>query len=191
MTGMVLLSVAVDACGRVTDARIVQSSDTQALDEAALEAARSWIVKSSDGTVTADGRRDMPVEFAIEGDAQQKAIKFLGWPRTHRHARYLADIDDRVDSVAHARDALGAVDEARIGAPPYDGWSGMFIATGTDAAPEFWLFPAGERFDGIAVRYRPRTEHGEPVVRTLVVCEKTETLCQAYQGFFLGGLPFR
>jgi hypothetical protein len=74
--------------------------------------------------------------------------------------------------------------------PPYDGLPGSFLATGTKAQPEFWLLPFTDGRIDLAVRYRPVTENGEPVVRLLVVCAKPAALCATDESFLMKGLPF-
>jgi len=56
--GMVLLLVSVSEVGRVSDVRVVRSSGSEALDEAALIAVRQWIFHPA-------RRGDRPVEMEV------------------------------------------------------------------------------------------------------------------------------
>jgi TonB family protein len=61
--GTVRISVAADACGRVTDVAVVKSSGHVELDAAATKAARQWVFTPKAVEKHAGGRIEMPVGF--------------------------------------------------------------------------------------------------------------------------------
>jgi TonB family protein len=61
--GTVRISVAADACGRVTDGAVVKSSGHVELDAAAIKAARRWVFTPKAVEKYAGGRIEMPVGF--------------------------------------------------------------------------------------------------------------------------------
>jgi TonB family protein len=190
--GKSVVGVAFDSCGRVLDAKIVQSSGRKDLDGAALASAMRWTL----GTPAADwklveGRYEAPVEFGMmPQDFRLKTPKQLGWPDTHRRARYQLEAPNG-ESIADAlRWSSDAVLQGRFGMPPYRGLSGSFVSTGTAIEPEFWMVIRSEDKVDVAVRYRPVMANGEPVVRLMVLCEKSSTACAQDEAFLLRGLPF-
>ncbi len=66
MEGRVLLAVAVDAHGRVTEVTVLESSGYRLLDRAALEAVRRWtFVPARRDGVAVPGRLTLPIRFRL------------------------------------------------------------------------------------------------------------------------------
>jgi TonB family protein len=194
--GKAIVSVALDRCGRVLDARIERSTGTAELDQAALDAARRWVFGAGDPETPrtlVNGRYEAPVEFvAPRGSASLPTPFQLGWPKSHKRPRYALETDPPAyESASEAWSAAAkTVRGGRWGPPPYTGMSGSFGAAGTPEAPEFWLFPLPNGTPAVAVRYRPVIEDGEPVVRVLVVCDKAASTCAEDTAFIMKGMPF-
>jgi TonB family protein len=193
LSGKVVLSLAVDECGRVLDARVAKGSGSKALDKAAIRAAKDWVLGPTTPEVQAkmvDGRIETPTEFKVEKQsAPWPTPGRMGWPSTHKHPRYVLEPGGEFPSVEAAEKVANAPLE-RSYPPPYSGLPGNFVATGTKAQPEFWLLPVTDGRIDLAVRYRPVMEHGEPVVRLLVVCAKPPAMCATDESFLMKGLPF-
>jgi len=184
-TGTVLVGVSVDGCGRVLEARVKQSSGSTSLDEAALAAARKWVLGSdAAGHAKADGFVEMSVSFGL-GEGSAYRIK---WPDSHKRPYYRLDESDGAPATIKEVSALFPPD-APVAAPPYQGMAGRFYSTGTDGAPEFWLIASISRNDDIAVRYRFVMEDGEPVVQLKLLCERSKPVCEADRDFLLKGPP--
>lgn len=191
LTGKVMVSLAVDGCGRVLDARVAKRSGSKVLDAAALEAAKGWVLGPTTPEAQAkmiDGRIELPIDFEL-GTGYSPTPQHMGWPSTHTRPRYVLEPGGEFPSVDAAREVAKAPRE-RTYAPPYEGLSGSFVATGTRIQPEFWLLPFIDGRIDMAVRYRPVMENGEPVVRLLVVCAKPPEMCATDESFLLKGLPF-
>ena len=191
-TGKVMLSLAVDECGRVLDVRVAKGSGSKGLDKAAIEAAQGWVLGPTTPEVQAkmvDGRIEMPTEFKLEEGGSWPTPRNMGWPSTHKRPRYVLEAGGEFASVEAAQEVAKAPRE-RSYAPPYDGLPGSFLSTGTKTQPEFWLLPFTDGRIDLAVRYRPVMENGEPVVRLLVVCAKPPAMCATDESFLLKGLPF-
>jgi TonB family protein len=193
VTGKVMLSLAVDECGRVLDARIAKGSGSKALDKASIEAAKGWVLGPTTPEARAkmvDGRIETPTEFKLgDGSWSRPTPRNMGWPSTHKRPRYVLEPGGEFPSVEAAEETARAPTE-RSYPPPYDGLPGSFLATGTKAQPEFWLLPFTDGRIDLAVRYRPVMENGEPVVRLLVVCAKPPAMCATDESFLMKGLPF-
>ncbi len=180
------VSVAFDACGRVTDARMARKTGWRELDEASLDVARTWTLgKPQPDWKLVDGRYEAPVDFFSPSQLKTSSPKQLGWPSTHRRPRYeMESASEKVPTFAEARSLVfAAFAQGRIGPPVYQ--RGLFVATGSAAAPEFWY-----QNGSLAARYRPIVENGEPVVRVALVCAPTQADCTQHQPDLLKGLPF-
>jgi TonB family protein len=180
------VSVAFDACGRVTDARMAKKTGRPELDEAILDAARTWTLgKPEPDWKLVDGRFEAPVDFLPPSAIKTSSPKQLGWPSTHRRPRYeLESASDDVPSFAEANSLISkAFVQGRIGAPVYQ--QGLFVATGSAATPEFWY-----QNGSLAARYRPVLENGEPLVKVAIVCARGQDGCAKHQAELLKGLPF-
>jgi len=193
VTGKVMLSLAVDECGRVLDAKVAKGSGSKALDKASIEVAKGWVLGPTTPEVQAkmvDGRIEMPTEFKVDKEsAPWPTPRRMGWPSTHKRPRHVLEPGGEFPSVEAAQEVANAPLE-RSYPPPYMGLPGSFVATGTEAQPEFWLLPFTDGRVDLAVRYRPVMEHGEPVVRLLVVCAKPPAMCATDESFLMKGLPF-
>lgn len=193
--GKVVLSLALDRCGRVLDARIARSSGREALDDAALEIAHHWVVGPLDPASHAslvDGRYETPVEFVPPtGSHRIRTPAEIGWPRSHKRPRYRPDLDAvSYRSVSEVMaGVLAGIPEDRTAPPPYAGLPGVFASTGNPDAPEFWMV-AYTGAAGTAVRYRPVIDEAGPVVLVSVVCDKGPGACEQDTAFLLKGLPF-
>jgi TonB family protein len=190
-SGEVRLSLAVDECGRVLDARVVEHSGSKAFDKAALETVQGWIL----GPTTPEARANMidgRIELALGFEQEPVALptsRSMGWPSTHKRPRYVLEPAGEFPSVEAAREVARATRE-RTYNPPYEGMLGSFVGTGTPDQPEFWLLPYIDGRIDMAVRYRPVMVNAEPVVRVLVVCAKPAAMCAVDESFLLKGLPF-
>lgn len=181
-----VVSVAFDACGRVTDARMVVKTGWRELDQASIEAARTWTLgKPKPDWTLVDGRYEAPVDFFPPVEVKSSSPKELGWPTTHRRPRYeLEPSSENVPTFAEVQSLVSqAFLQRRIGMSGYK--EGVFVATGSAAAPEFW-YQAGN----VAARYRPVMESGEPVVKVALVCATAQDGCAQRQADVLKGLPF-
>lgn len=194
--GTAIVSVALDGCGRVVDARIAKGSGYKLLDDAALESVRSSVLGppgAADKVV--DGRREISVRFDMTSALPDtppltKATPAqIGWPGTHAHPRYVADSPDEFASVAAAEKvARSGTSHSYEG--PYPGLGGVFLATGSQARPEFWWLAELSEWNRIAVRYRPIIENGEAVVHMLLVCDDGPSRCSRNRHVLMKGLPF-
>ncbi|MDI9239118.1 energy transducer TonB [Lysobacter sp. LF1] len=189
-----VVSIAFDACGRVTDVRMAKKTGNRALDEASLATARTWTLgKPQPDWKLVDGRYEAPVDFFPPSEVgAMSSPEQLGWPATHARPRYeLESASEALPSFAEAHSLIsGAFLQGRIGAPLYlPGLPmyerGLFVATGNAAAPEFWY-----RNGNLAARYRPVVENDEPVVKVALVCATAQDGCAQYQADVLKGLPF-
>lgn len=195
--GTAIVSVALDACGRVVDAKIAKGSGTTALDGAALDAARAWVLGTPGAAdKIVEGRREIPVHFGIKtrsSNAYPPPAKAtpaaIGWPSTHSRPRYIADNSGEFASVVAAERAARA-GANRPYAVPYPGVGGVFLAEGSEASPEYWLLAQLSQWNQIAVRYRPVMENGEPVVHMLLVCDDGPSRCARNLHTLMHGLPF-
>lgn len=194
--GTTVVSVALDACGRVIDARVAKGSGYKLLDDAAVDAVRPAVfgpTGAADKVV--NGRLDIPVRFDITGadprtpPPADPTPAQIGWPSTHGHPHYIADTSGEFASVAAAEKAVRS-GTSRSFPVPYPGVGGAFLATGSEAHPEFWLLAELSQWNRIAVRYRPVMENGEPVVHVLLVCDDGPGRCARNQHVLMKGLPF-
>lgn len=181
-----IVSVAFDACGRVTDARMAKTTGWRELDAASLEIAKAWrLGKPEPDWKLVDGRYEAPVDFLPPSEVKTSTPKQLGWPSTHRRPRYeLESASGNVPTFAEANSLISkAFAQGRMGSPVYQ--RGLFVATGSADAPEFWY-----EIGGVAARYRPVMENGEAVVKVALVCAPALNTCAQYQDDVLKGLPF-
>ncbi|MBF6023843.1 energy transducer TonB [Lysobacter niastensis] len=177
-----VVSVAFDACGRVVDARMAKTTGRSALDEASLAAAKTWTLgKPEPDWKLVEGRFEAPVDFLPPTEVKMHTPKQLGWPDSHRRPRYRLEPSEQSFAESQSLISKGFL-AGRIGAPVYK--EGVFVATGSAAEPEFW-YQSG----GLAARYRPVMENGEPVVKVMVVCA-APNICSQLQPELLKGLPF-
>lgn len=187
-SGLVTMRHKLDSCGRVTEAEVVDGAH-RLLDAAALDALRQWVLEPPSPErkpQPVDGWYEQKIAFGLDA---QPTPRQMGWPRTHKRPRYeleapspeFPDVDTVATIVDKNKDSF---------APPYTGMFGRFIATGTQAQPEFWLMARIDGQQNLAVRYRPAMEGDEPVVRLLVVCARPPETCVRDQEFLMRGLPF-
>jgi len=188
-TGTTVLSLSLDECGRVLDARVAKSSKTKVLDEAALAAARTWVLEQPTADKLVNGRFETPVDFNLQDDVAPTPSG-MGWPSSHKRPRYV--LEPPSNDLALIEPVQTARREApkRSYPPPYPGLSGSFVAVGTKDAPEFWFMPYIDGRIDMAARYRPVMENGEAVVRLFVVCDKPQAVCTKDTDFLMKGLPF-
>ena len=81
---------ALDECGRVLDARVAKSSKTKVLDEAALAAARTWVLEQPTADKLVDGRFETPVDLNLQDDVTPTPSG-MGWPSSHKRPRYVLE----------------------------------------------------------------------------------------------------
>ncbi len=167
VAGTVMLALSTDNCGRVSDARLAKSSGHKAFDEAALVAARHWVLAADESRRGADGVVTWPVEFKIDNSAV--APRAADWPDSHRHVRWV--FDESAMEFPGAAAAETAI-EARPGSSgrlvPYRIPGSSFVQVDTTPGREFWYFIDSvekEQKPLVAVHYRPVVEQGEPIVR--------------------------
>lgn len=189
-----VVSVGFDACGRATDARMSRATGHKALDEASLEAARTWTLgKPEPEWELVDGRFEAPVDFFPPSEVEaMSSPNQLGWPGAHSNPRYaLEPVTEATPTFADAESLISkAVKQGRIGEPLYPPGlpiyeRSVFVATGNAATPEFWF-----RNGSFAARYRPILENGEPLVKVALVCATARDNCSQYEADVLKGLPF-
>lgn len=181
-----MVSVAFDACGRVTDARMAVETGSRELDQASLEAARTWTLgKPAPEWKLVDGRYEAPVDFFPPVEIKSASPTELGWPTTHRRPRYaLEGTAGNTPTLAEAQSLISkAFLQRRIARSGYR--EGVFVATGSTEAPEFW-YQSGN----VAARYRPVMENGEAVVKVALVCTAPQEDCAQREADALKGLPF-
>jgi len=188
-----VVSIAFDACGRVTDVRMARSTGKRALDDASLESARTWTLgKPQPDWKLIDGRYEAPVDFFSPSEIGALASpEQLGWPSTHQRPRYELETGGAVPTFADAQSLISeAFLQGRVSAPVYQPGlpmheRGLFVATGNITTPEFWY-----QNGNLVARYRPVVENDEPVVKVALICGPVQDDCARYQPDLLKGLPF-
>ena len=186
ITGTVRLRYQRDACGRVTQAEVLDGPHPL-LGEAALVALRKTVYGPLQGAAVApaDGWYSTTMRFAQPASTPRQ----MGWPDTHMRARYEVETAADAPDIAGVRKLVAA--SGRSGPPPYTRMKGRFYATGTPGAPEFWLLVLGEEGQyHLAARYRPVVVDGAAVVRLLVVCEDAADVCAQDRARLLEGASF-
>lgn len=208
VSGTTLVLARIDDCGRVVEAKVSEGSGQSALDDAALETVRGWVLSPAQREKVGGPWVKMPVRFAGTRTVVPQAPK---WPPTHRRPVYLLDEQGTgFDTIAAFRAAGVVRSEPMLKSPyasSYDG-SGNRISTPfmADAADgrTFWLSylmqppptrgddgePRASQTQEVAIaRYRLVIEDGKPVVRVGLLCERAADECGRLQAFLLKGLP--
>lgn len=186
--GEVLLALAVDGCGRVTAAEVRRGSGQPALDAAALEAARQWVLAEDARLPAGDGRVLVPVAFRIP-PAKAHAYGGPDWPESHRRVRYVAEPLEGYATPTEILDRYPLDPEAMI-TPPYPRLRSMFFRQRSADPREYWLFLYLQGRPAVAARYRLVHEGGEPLVRVAILCDNTESACKRDGRLLMRGLPF-
>lgn|GEM_PF-829352 len=186
--GSALLVLELDECGRVTEARVKQGSGQSALDEAALVAARQWVLGPASVPGAAVRRVEVPIDFSIQ---KAKPYSYGGpdWPESHKRAHYVLEPLAGYRTPAQVLDRY-PLDPERMITPPYPNVRNTFFRQRGSEPPEYWLilFPQGE--PRVAARYRLVMVEGEPVVRVAFVCDNTPKYCERERQVLMRGLPF-
>ncbi len=187
LEGSVILDLRVDACGRVLDASVAESSGHASFDAAALAASRGWVLGKD--VAGGGGRLRVPLDFKLP---QRRSYPYVGnddWPATHRRARYVLEGLPGYATPEALLDKHDLQPEVML-TPPYKHTRNMlFRQRGADPR-EYWLFIyMGDRAS-VAARYRLVTENGEPVVRLAFLCEGTVKDCARDRKRVMKGLPF-
>lgn len=210
LQGRVVIAVRLDDCGRVIEAGVAESAGHEALDAAALEAVRTWVLPASLRERARDGRLRVPVQFGALRDVQTQPFV---WPDSHRRARFEAD--DRpleyptLDAVSDAIQTPGNLMVSPFALKreafldPRMPMRGSFHRSATGDEPVYWLSflrwndfgetrPGQLRPRTVAVaRYRLVVEGGEPVVRLAVLCEDEVPQCDYIRRLSLKRFPIR
>jgi TonB family protein len=187
--GSLVLDLRVDACGKVLDAAIAESSGHASFDASALAASRGWVLSRDAIAGAVDGRLRVPLDFKLP---QHRSYPYVGnddWPATHRRARYVLE---GLPGYATPEAVLNTHDlqpEVML-TPPYKYVRNMLFRQRGAEPREYWLFIyMGDRAS-VAARYRLVTENGEPVVRLAFLCEGAEKDCARDRKLVMRGLPF-
>lgn len=187
--GTVVLDLAIDGCGRVVSAATKSSSGLKALDQAALAAAREWVLPAVDRAKAVDGHVERALTFNMSPD-RAVAYAELDWPQSHKRPRYVWDASFNEYATAAAASSAIRVPVERTMAPPYKGIQSQFFRYGESGPGEYWLFLYRKGQANLAARYRLVTEDGAPVVRLAIVCDDAPEACETARKFLLKGLPF-
>lgn len=186
--GKVLVDVATDACGRVVDAQVKRSSGVAALDEAALEAARLWVLTPEQRAKEANGRVERELSFSVDTKVHNIRFAPLDWPDSHKQPRYELEPMESFATPRAASDAM-KVAVAETMKPPYPIQS-TFFRNRTSEQHEYWMFIYKVGVPTVAARYRLAGDGGDPVVKLAMVCDGTPDACEKARTFLLRGLPF-
>lgn len=186
--GTVLVDLATDGCGRVVDARIKRGSGVEALDQAALAAARLWVLTPEQRAKQVDGRIERELSFAVNTSSQVVAYAPLNWPKSHRRPRYELEPMDAFATPREARAAM-KVEIAETIQPPYPMQS-TFFRNQASAHHEYWMFIYRSGVPTVAARYRLVGSAQDPVVKLAMLCEGTTDACDSARAFLLRGFPF-
>ncbi len=208
VAGTTTVLARIDECGRVVEAKVSEGSGQAALDDAALETVRGWVLSPAQREKVGGPWVKMPVRFAGTRTVVPQAPK---WPVTHRRPMYLLDEQGIGFDTIAAFQAADVVKSEPVLTSPYastfDGSgtriSTPFMADATDPRT-FWLAyqmqpaptrgadgeprPSRTETAGIA-RYRLVMEDGKPVVRVGLLCERAADECDRLREFLLKGLP--
>lgn len=189
LEGTVMLDLEIDACGQVLEATVGTSSGEPALDKAALDAAREWILPAGERAKAVDGHVRRELSFGRAPDLEISYAR-LDWPRSHRRPRYVAD--DRPIGFASAAEAREAF-HIPVGdnfAPPYRQIQSQFFRNKDSDEPEYWLFVYRAGTPNLAARYRLGTGEEQPVVRLAILCDDQPEACDKATTFLMKGFPF-
>jgi TonB family protein len=208
VSGTTIVLARIDACGRVVEAKVSEGSGEPALDDAALETVRGWVLSQAQREKVGGPWVKMPVRFAGTSTVVPQSPN---WPKSHRRPVYLADEQGAgFDSIAAFQAASVVRSEPVLKSPyasTFDGSgnriSTPFMADAVDGNA-FWLSylmqppptpgadgqPRPNRTQQVAVaRYRLVMEDGKPVVRVGLLCEQAADECERLKDFLLKGLP--
>ncbi|WP_342315412.1 TonB family protein [Lysobacter sp. FW306-1B-D06B] len=186
INGTVVLTLIIDDCGRVLDAK-VKTPDRPTFNKAALASVKGASVVPSLTTKPQAGETDYTVSFNM--NPQRYEYREIDWPKSHARPRYELQPSDAEFADAAAVDAAFPFDPANSWKPPYPGVRSRFIQTGTPEAREFWLVIFKDREPNLAAHYRPVMKDGEPVVQLSVLCSDTAANCNQATTKLLEGLP--
>ena len=155
------------------------------MDEAALAAARQWVLRPADRP--AEGARlRVPVAFDVTRAKAQRYVD-ADWPRSHRRARYVVDTLPGYDTPQQVLGRYPLDPEAMI-TPPYRHVRNVFFRQrGADPA-EYWLFLYLGQTQ-VAARYRLGMEGDDAVVYLAVVCSSEPKECERDRRWLMRGLP--
>lgn len=207
LSGKVVVQADIDACGRVTAARVHERSRHRVLDDAALAAVTGWVVNDALRAKAVDGQLRVPLSF---GGTRTVDVVDLPWPRSHRQPVYVADdqpIGDADIAAWFAAERTREPTGDRVYRQPYamtaspgGGRIITTIAPDRDDATVFWLTYADHRPAAAApttaaertlavARYRLVTQDGEPQARVALLCRVAAEECDKLRAFLLQGLP--
>lgn len=188
-TGTVMLDLTIDACGRVLEATVLDSSGESVLDDAATAAARGWVLPPSERAKAVDGHVRRELSFNRAPD-REVAYAELDWPRSHRRPRYVAD--DRPTGFASAVAARASfrIPVEDTFAPPYRQIQSQFFRNRDSDRPEYWLFIYRAGTPNLAARYRLDNEQEQAVVRLAILCDDQPEACDKATAFLMKGFPF-
>lgn len=187
--GSLVLDLRVDACGRVTEAAIAESSGHASFDASALAASRGWVLSRDVIGGAVDGRLRVPLDFKLP---QHRSYPYVGnddWPASHRRARYVLEGLPGYATPEAVLDKHDLQPEVML-TPPYKYVRNMLFRQRGAEPREYWLFIyIGDRAS-VAARYRLVMENGEPVVRVAFLCEGEPKHCARDRKMVMKGLPF-
>jgi TonB family protein len=187
--GSVVLDLRLDACGRVVDAAIAESSGHPSFDTAALAASRGWVLGRDVAAGAVDGRLRVPLDFKLP---ERRSYTYVGhddWPKSHRRPRYVLESLPGYATPTAVLEGYDLQPEVML-TPPYPYVRNMLFRQRGAEPREYWLFMyLGDRAT-VAARYRLVMENGEPVVRVAFVCENNEKHCAQERRLVMKGLPF-
>lgn len=181
-----VLTLTVDDCGRVMDAK-VKTPDRPAFNEAALDSVKGASVAPGLRAKANAGELDYTVSFNM--DPKEYEYRDIDWPKSHARPRYELQPPDARFADAAAVAAAFPFDPENAWKPPYPGLASRFIQTGTPDAREFWLVVFKDRKPNLAAHYQPVMVDGEPVVKLSVLCGDTAANCNKATAKLLEGLP--
>lgn len=186
--GTVLLDLSVDACGRVQQVNVKQSSGQKQLDDAAVTAVGQWILGPTGRAKAVAGRMEIPVSFDM-APTQSIAFAKLDWPKSHKRPQYRLDPMAEFSSADAASQAIRVPVEKTI-MPPYPGIQSQFFRYGEGAVPEYWLFIRKGHETNLAARYRLTYDGAVPTVLLSIACDDQPDACAKASDFLMKGLPF-
>lgn len=187
-SGIVLLDVVVDGCGRVLRTEVKTGSGFASLDQAAQAAVRQWVVGIDDRSGTVDGHLEIPLAFNME-PAKELRYGDPDWPPSHKRARYVLEELTGFQSPAEVLTTYHFSPDKMIAAP-YPGVRNILFRQRGGDPVEYWLFIYRKPDPTVAVRYRLVMENDEPVVRMAFLCDNEPRACARDRKFLMKGLPF-
>lgn len=187
--GSAVLDLRVDACGRVTSVELGRSSGLAPLDDAAVAAARTWVLDAGALAGAQDGRLSVPVDFTLPRLRSYPHVGNDDWPKSHRRPRYVADDLPDHATPEHVLEHYDLQPQAVL-TPPYPYVRNMLFRQRGDDPVEYWLFMYVDGRARVAARYRLVMENGDPVVRLAIACEGTAKHCARDRKLLMKGLPF-